>query len=1160
MTHSYYGPASDNTLPNTSHATRGTRRPPSNNHRQPHIDWLNRRHPSQYAFGTTPTDFYSSRPPAIKNNSGQRVDYQRETGLLPEGSDDGYSIQTPIELGELYNPPSPDELPTQWMGVDDVDNESNSGFTAGSGFTASSGVGNLLCGGIPGRSGGVSVTDSSHNSHSSGVRQSIDSTTVNSVQFGPTASTISPMSLEAGLGGDEFDFNPMAVSRQSEKVSHKTSFVGKRRDPSLFGYDEHWRQSVNVRPTKRFRTASSIDYRQDEPKIKYEELAISLENSNQAIKRNTHFVLELHDSSPPDDVTRPLQSKSIKKLWSFPRTDFGCYFVNHLQDCPHYEIEAGDTYDAFRESALVSGLDIDDAFVPGQTYNQRMGRHMLYVSLQDQFESEIRDLNFEEVFNDIIIRESQRDKHHKVDIAIRNTRENRGPTVGYTSGHSTKKIKEIAIAEPNSVHGTGRLAPLFVKATKLFTLMCDDAGLDNPLNETQFPKRLDQYARKIHPDNIFELLSPLFLVHMEPQLKCGSDFLKFHTDQGNCPHWNILGCAWETFFSKRIGRWVTGTFTFCWKKSVSSRFLREKHIGDAAARLVGIYNDSPHYLREVTPDTFCHPNIQQDYRLIPIHYDPLVHLSPLLFSIDRLRTFLYEEMNFRMSVFLVYEMVHAGIVETNNMYRYSRFAQLHFDLWVSHKRDPLPKDMTFNDMFQVWLRKNYDSVDGNHTQTGSKEGSIRFQVSNSLPKMAISSQKNLRALWTKLTFAELDKRPVLTGKLFRRTVSDLDKQVLGAGTLKLQKMIHCLATICDDVSEDWLYYCLPGSLESLKSLKLLGFPFDSRDQVSQVVNAVAAAAEIPIMKAEELVCKTLKHALSEAMFEDSVNLNQPLFYMKLAAVTEEIKIWFMEDNGIEKVLRRGGFDSSPSSHYYPRWASMGGSKGAIGLIVRLPTKKNLEYVPPAKKKTVKSITDLDGETVVSNAELMDLRKDLPSLLNKNRFIVLTDPFDFAAKYLEVDVELLRNNVSVVKTIGGYVPWINDQFIHDNEDQYFLKQVSQSPLERRPIFNATSIERSEYRTENGAMVSLVIHILFNCPRVDNHCWASKLLMDIKELVILVPLTSNMAVTKAVAVIFRTDKANVLGRYLVEENMSTPPPFRITTDRFGFFDGTLRQRAG
>jgi hypothetical protein len=118
----------------------------------------------------------------------------------------------------------------------------------------------------------------------------------------------------------------------------------------------------------------------------------------------------------------------------------------------------------------------------------------------------------------------------------------------------------------------------------------------------------------------------------------------------------------------------------------------------------------------------------------------------------------------------------------------------------------------------------------------------------------------------------------------------LHKEILGAGTLKLQKMIHCLACVCDDISEDWLYFCLPGSLESLKNLKLLWYPFESQDQVNQVVTAVAASASIPIMKAEEVVCKNLKHALSKAMFKNLINRNQLLYFMKLAPVSKEIQV------------------------------------------------------------------------------------------------------------------------------------------------------------------------------------------------------------------------------------------------------------------------------
>jgi hypothetical protein len=62
-------------------------------------------------------------------------------------------------------------------------------------------------------------------------------------------------------------------------------------DHSLVGYNEHC-SSINAPPIKPFCSSSSIGHLKAEPKIKYEELAISIQNSNQAVKRKTQFMLE----------------------------------------------------------------------------------------------------------------------------------------------------------------------------------------------------------------------------------------------------------------------------------------------------------------------------------------------------------------------------------------------------------------------------------------------------------------------------------------------------------------------------------------------------------------------------------------------------------------------------------------------------------------------------------------------------------------------------------------------------------------------------------------------------------------------------------------------------------------------------------------------------
>ena len=234
MSHSHYGPASETAAPFASQTRRPHRQPYHNNHRQPSFDWLNRRHPRDpYSFGTTTTNFYSPRPPAVCKNPGQRVDCQRDV-LLPEGSiTDGGSLQSPIGLGEQLNSPSPDdELSAESMGGNggDIDIESHCGDTSGSGMD------NLLCGGIPGRVRVASVTDSSTDSCSGGSIQHLHSNLDNQadlVEYTPTmstGSTVSALSLEPGLGGDDFDFNPMAISRRSKPVVPAGTSVGKRRD------------------------------------------------------------------------------------------------------------------------------------------------------------------------------------------------------------------------------------------------------------------------------------------------------------------------------------------------------------------------------------------------------------------------------------------------------------------------------------------------------------------------------------------------------------------------------------------------------------------------------------------------------------------------------------------------------------------------------------------------------------------------------------------------------------------------------------------------------------------------------------------------------------------------------------------------------------------
>jgi hypothetical protein len=164
-------------------------------------------------------------------NPGQQVDCRGIGGLLPEGSRDGGFLQTQPGFWQRVNPLLATELSAQWIGGNWIDDESTGGYTAGSGLE------NIICGGLPGRS------SSSNNSYSGVSYAPLDLVVGDS--GAATESTVSALSSEAGLGGEDFDFNPMAISHGTNRVNDTGTFAGNRQDHSLVRYDEHWHSNIS---------------------------------------------------------------------------------------------------------------------------------------------------------------------------------------------------------------------------------------------------------------------------------------------------------------------------------------------------------------------------------------------------------------------------------------------------------------------------------------------------------------------------------------------------------------------------------------------------------------------------------------------------------------------------------------------------------------------------------------------------------------------------------------------------------------------------------------------------------------------------------------------------------------------------------------------------
>ena len=105
--------------------------------------------------------------------------------------------------------------------------------------------------------------------------------------------------------------------------------------------------------------------------------------------------------------------------------------------------------------------------------------------------------------------------------------------------------------------------------------------------------------------------------------------------------------------------------------------------------------------------------------------------------------FLLNEMSQTMSMNLLLEMVCAAHILTNNMYRFWKFSDVHYNLWVSNKCDPIPTDSSFFDQFQIWMGKNYPSYDGLLDLQGRTEGGLRYQTSNTHPRLVTRNNQSL---------------------------------------------------------------------------------------------------------------------------------------------------------------------------------------------------------------------------------------------------------------------------------------------------------------------------------------------------------------------------------------------------------------------------------
>jgi hypothetical protein len=182
-------------------------------------------------------------------------------------------------------------------------------------------------------------------------------------------------------------------------------------------------------------------------------------------------------------------------------------------------------------------------------------------------------------------------------------------------------------------------------------------------------------------------------------------------------------------------------------------------------------------------------------------------------------------------------MIVAALVETNNMYRFSKFADEHFKHWRANREDPIEIGSTFLDSFQIWLQTRYSLNEGNCLQKNETEGTVRFLCSRNMPTLIQTSHNNVRVFHQTMNSFS---RQAVTEVVYKNTLRMLDKLIEGASDLKIQKMIYACTVLGGHLFLKWINHCHPGSPCHLARFKKQDFGLTTQNQVGQVVKVIAS--------------------------------------------------------------------------------------------------------------------------------------------------------------------------------------------------------------------------------------------------------------------------------------------------------------------------------
>jgi hypothetical protein len=342
------------------------------------------------------------------------------------------------------------------------------------------------------------------------------------------------------------------------------------------------------------------------------------------------------------EPNEPLETPFTSCIDIWRRGDRGMMLRNKLDICHHYEIR-GDMLDEFVRDARLWGIETNYYPADGTIKTVAANGHYLFLCNGGDFQGVLEELDLWTIANDLF-----KDNDDPKLVPKLNKRGNRGPSLIFTGSQSLNRGAQSQFAKPAITAGSKRYWPAYVTMSKA---MCDMASYwatpnDKPLPGPfpileDMPSRQAQWAAQMHPECSIESCSFLMYISDFEFSEESIDRLISHTDRQNGKRhgWDYLATFWEWYYDSNLNRWVLIVASATSRSSIEEYHTREGKVGLATNLLLKDYNSHPEWQQVVVPESLCPSTIVSDHRVIPIHYDTLVFLSPVLWHIHKMRQY-----------------------------------------------------------------------------------------------------------------------------------------------------------------------------------------------------------------------------------------------------------------------------------------------------------------------------------------------------------------------------------------------------------------------------------------------------------------------------------------------------------------------------------------